>query len=716
VNDRPPSGRRVAILGGGMASLAAAWRLSHDDGIGEITVYQRGWRLGGKGASSRGEHDRIEEHGLHVWLGYYDNAFRLVREIYDAIDRPTRDPDCAIATWRDAFAPAPNVGLATPGSDARRGAAAWDEWTALFSMNDQVPGEPLVGDDDLDAVEFVRRSLSLVSDYVRSLEQATPLDRGAITLSANPVPPRHHVDVSSTVERALDVVTAVIHELTRYSIGAAGAVPMLPVALELLESLRTATSRAVGESTPRRRLFELVDVAVTSVRGILVDGLLTDSRGFAAVNAEEYTEWLRRHGIAEETLASPLVHGVYDLVFGYRNGDPGQPQFAAGTAVLLGSKLFWDYRGSIFWKMQAGMGDVVFAPLYQALRERGVRFEFFHQVDDLILSPDGSRIETVRMTRQVELADGRESYEPLCSFGGVPCFPAEPDAAQLAAAPGSPRSLELLWDAEEIDQRCGEATEIRAGADFDVIVYGLSIGMVPHTCRELLQANGAWRDMVANVGTVATQAFQLWLRDDETTLGWQVPGSTITGFVKPFDTIASMSHLVPVEGWPASDRPGSIMYFCNTLPEPPPPGRERVDYPREQLARVRAHAVSFLERDAATFLPGVVRPDGGFDWDQLRGAGDATGEARFDSQFWTANVDPSDRYVQSLPGSDRARIRADRTGFDNVYITGDWTDCGLNAGCIEAAVVSGLQTANALLGDERWAGISGGYRRLLRDA
>ena len=696
-----------------MASLATAWRLSHDDGIGEITVYQRGWRLGGKGASSRGEHDRIEEHGLHVWLGYYDNAFRLVREVYDAIDRPTRDPDCPIATWRDAFAPAPNVGLATSGPD--RGAAAWDEWTALFSMNDQVPGEPLVGDVDTSPVEFVRRSLSLVSDYVKSLEHVAPLDRGAITLTADPVPPSRRVDVSSTVERAVDAVTAVVHELTRYSIGAAAAVPVLPGALELLESLRTATSQAVGASTPRRRLFELVDVVVTSVRGILVDGLLTDPRGFAAVNAEEYTHWLRRHGIAEETLASPLVQGVYDLVFGYRNGDPDQPQFAAGTAVLLGSKLFFDYRGSIFWKMQAGMGDVVFAPLYQALRERGVRFEFFHQVDDLILSADGSRIETVTMTRQVDLADGCESYEPLRSFGGLPCFPAEPDDAQLTGTPAHPRSMEQLWDAETLGDARGEVTEIRAGVDFDVVVYGVSIGMVPHTCRHLLEANGAWRDMVAKVGTVATQAFQLWLRDDDATLGWQVPGSTITGFVKPFDTIASMSHLVPVEGWPASDRPGSIMYFCNTLPEPPPPGREHVDYPREQLARVRAHAVSFLERDASTFLPGVARAGGGFDWDQLRGAGEARGEARFDSQFWTANVDPSDRYVQSLPGSDRYRIRADRSGFDNLYVTGDWTDCGLNAGCIEAAVVSGLQTANALLGDERWAGISGGYRQLLRD-
>lgn len=716
MSGRSDSGRRVAILGGGIASLATAWRLSEADGVGEITVYQRGWRLGGKGASSRGEHDRIEEHGLHVWLGYYDNAFRLVRDTYDAIDRPTRDPNCPITTWRDAFAPAPHVGLATRQARADgglRGPAAWDEWTALFSMNSQVPGEPLGDETPMGPAEYVRRALPLVSDYLRSLERTTPVDAGRITLTAHPVPPPHHVDVSLVVQRAIDAVAAVVHEVTRYSIGAVTAVApnaSLSGALDLLESLRSATRQAVDASTARVRLFELVDVVVTSVRGILVDGLLSDPRGFGAINSEEYTDWLRRHGVAEETLAAPLVQGVYDLVFGYRDGDPEQPRFSAGTAALLGSKIFFDYKGSIFWKMQAGMGDVVFAPLYQALRERGVRFEFFHQVDDLVLSADGRTIEAVEMTRQVELAEGLERYEPLQSFGGLACFPAEPDASQLAVTPRHPRAMEQLWDPETR----GASTTIRAGDDYDVIVYGISIGMIPHTCGQVLRASEAWRDMVANIGTVATQAFQLWLRDDEKRLGWRVPGSTLTGFVKPFDTIASMSHLIPVEGWPESETPGSIMYFCNTLPEPPPPGRERVGYPGEQHDRVRGHAVSFLEQHVGAFLPATAHADG-FDWDQLMGAGDLVGERRMDSQFWTANVDPSDRYVQSLPGSDRYRLRADRSGFDNLFLTGDWTDCGLNAGCIEAAVVSGLQAANAVLGADRWAGISGHWR-LLRDS
>ena len=41
--------------------------------------------------------------------------------------------------------------------------------------------------------------------------------------------------------------------------------------------------------------------------------------------------------------------------------------------------------------MTAGMGDAVMAPLYQALRKRGVKFEFFHRVDALHLDARASR-------------------------------------------------------------------------------------------------------------------------------------------------------------------------------------------------------------------------------------------------------------------------------------------------------------------------------------
>src|SRR3954468_13378997 len=146
---------RVAILGGGMAGLAAAWRLSEPGWQRElesITVYQRGWRLGGKGASSRGPNGRIEEHGLHLWLGYYENAFRLLRECYGELDRPATDPAAPIRTWRGAVFPAETVGL-----EDRRG-DGWAHWVGQFSPNDLLPGEPGSTGQELSLVDFLRRA------------------------------------------------------------------------------------------------------------------------------------------------------------------------------------------------------------------------------------------------------------------------------------------------------------------------------------------------------------------------------------------------------------------------------------------------------------------------------------------------------------------------------------------------------------------------------
>ena len=46
-----------------------------------------------------------------------------------------------------------------------------------------------------------------------------------------------------------------------------------------------------------------------------------------------------------------------------------------------------------------------------------------------------------------------------------------------------------------------------------------------------------------------------------------------------------------------------------------------------------------------------------------------------------------------------ARLRADKSGFDNLFLCGDWTRNGLNAGAAESAVMSGVICANVILGD-----------------
>jgi uncharacterized protein with NAD-binding domain and iron-sulfur cluster len=71
--------------------MATAFDLTRPEleGQYQVTIFQQGFRLGGKGASGRGPGDRIEEHGLHIFMGFYENAFRLIRECYRELDRPS---------------------------------------------------------------------------------------------------------------------------------------------------------------------------------------------------------------------------------------------------------------------------------------------------------------------------------------------------------------------------------------------------------------------------------------------------------------------------------------------------------------------------------------------------------------------------------------------------------------------------------------------------
>ena len=52
----------------------------------------------------------------------------------------------------------------------------------------------------------------------------------------------------------------------------------------------------------------------------------------------------------------------------------------------------------------------------------------------------------------------------------------------------------------------------------------------------------------------------------------------------------------------------------------------------------------------------------------------------------------------ALPGATKARLRPDESGFENVTLTGDWTRNGLNVGCVEATVMSGMLASSAISG------------------
>ena len=82
----------------------------------------------------------------------------------------------------------------------------------------------------------------------------------------------------------------------------------------------------------------------------------------------------------------------------------------------------------------------------------------------------------------------------------------------------------------------------------------------------------------------------------------------------------------------------------------------------------------------------------------------------FDQQFWRGNFAPTERYVLSLPETVAYRLPARGTGFDNLVLAGDWTQNSFDAGCLEAAITSGMLASHAICGWpslEQIAGLDG---------
>jgi hypothetical protein len=105
-----------------------------------------------------------------MWLAYYENSLRLIRDVYEELHRPTTDPACPIATWREAFAPADRVGV----EDSAGG--SWSHWVATFSRTDGEPGGSEEPWRPLSVATFLCRGLALLLDFSASIRrrQAQP--------------------------------------------------------------------------------------------------------------------------------------------------------------------------------------------------------------------------------------------------------------------------------------------------------------------------------------------------------------------------------------------------------------------------------------------------------------------------------------------------------------------------------------------------------------
>ncbi len=713
---------KVAVLGGGVGGCVAAMRLTATQELRdryEVTVYQPGFRLGGKGASGRNadEANRIEEHGLHMWFGFYDNAFREMRQAYVELDRdPQTHP---LATLDDAFHGSDTVVVYdTEGKDEH-----WRGMPVKFPVNDTPdrPGGPTPYVGDGATLPTFWQILGLVNDVLVTqwAEQAKKYPGLAMPYMKLPLSPADMwlVPVLTSMDLGFKLLGTIID--------AAEAGQPLPIAVPkqlkpeaaaaaVLRGLRDMIWSVVkdkhADDAHLRLIFTCTDIAAATVAGFAQDEVL--DKGFEVLNQYELTEWLVANGVLEVTSGttpaerSPALRAIYDLVFAYEDGDIDRPNAAAGTALNDVVRLLFTYRQHIGYKMQAGMGDAVFGPFYEVLANiRKVKFRFFHAATGFGVSSTGSGppvVDSIQMVEQVQLANNAKKYNPLVTVEKLKCWPAEPRWNKLVA--GAQLKASGIDFEYEVNPLNTTPKTLKRGVDFDEVVLAVSPGRLvqyfpddaPGIADELVKHSKQFATAMKHVGLVRTQALQMWFTKDTAALGYPHGADSVAGtFTEPMDTYCDMTHLIPRESWPAGTV-RSIAYFCGVLDH-------RAETHDQATARVRLTLDSFTEDHLDGIYPNVATQTGGgkkVDWSVFATSPKhkALGaKQKLSTQYWRANTHGTELYVLSKAGSIEHRLRSDDTGFANLVAAGDWTRNGVDGGCVEAAAISAVYAANAIV-------------------
>jgi uncharacterized protein with NAD-binding domain and iron-sulfur cluster len=696
---------RVAIVGGGCAGLAAAWHLSQQPGY-EVHVYEKSWRLGGKGASVRDRDGRIRDHGLHIWLGFYENAFRMARECYAEVARrgwgPHADPRNRLThgSFEEAFFPEPHIGVA--GRDA---SGNWVVWSGHLPPAPGVPGDPLMpGSNPFTLANYLLRCLELLKTLMLSVigSPAGDPDAGDDTNGS----PDHVIErIASNVRGAtltgsavLLQTVAIIEEILQ---GGGPSMRTVDKALNLLRALATQTRRElstfVAIDPSLRWKTEIIDIVITIAVGLYRNRVLFEREGLDAINRVDYRKWLESHGATKSSLESRFLAGIYDFLFAYRTGDRKEPQLAAGVALRGALRMFFTYRGAMFWRMRSGMGDGVFAPLYKVMllddrKAKGdpavtlpqVKFHFLHKLGGVTLQSRGKgRVFVTELHFQTRGDPGtldRYGDQALDELG---CWP---------DGPGFGGGIPADWTGMR---------KLRISDDFDAVILAMSIedlknlgiGPPPNRSGSFLEhMPDEWQDMGREVQSVATEAAQVWLARDLEGLGWHRGPVLVSALGRRFDTWADMTHTLGSErAWRKSnqaqtspaDAARSVAYFCGTLSN-------------EVAGQGPDEATRRVADDLQRLLTDGMRPF----WPAAFTNHHTPAELVVGDLHVQANTEGSDRYVLSLPGSIDKRISPLDCSVLNMTIAGDWTACGLDVGCIEAAVMSGMLAAHAITGGE----------------
>ena len=152
-------------------------------------------------------------------------------------------------------------------------------------------------------------------------------------------------------------------------------------------------------------------------------------------------------------------------------------------------------------------------------------------------------------------------------------------------------------------------------------------------------------------------------------------------YVRPFETWASMPQTLWAEDWPDDDRPGTVAYFCGSLERAVADHRRpRRLYSADAGTWCTSMPADYIDQHLGLYFPNAVTEQG-FAWHLLCGADGQRGPAAMATQHVSVNIDPSDRYVQSVPGSDHTACGPTKV----VTTTWFWRATGPTAGITPAA-------------------------------
>jgi uncharacterized protein with NAD-binding domain and iron-sulfur cluster len=656
---------RVAIIGGGPAGVAAAFWLTAPEQQNRyrITLYTQGWRLGGKCASGRNKAkgDRIEEHGLHMLMGCYQNAFATLRACYDDW---TPAPGSPIATLNQAFIPQRKITLMEP--DGRGG--RWESWD--FPGLPQLPGEPgdAYGASPLAMVasEDSENSMhALVLKLADWLEQSVGAGRliegGAAAIRALRAP---------LADPTGDATKEKINVLKT-------ANEQLRIAIDNKKKGRDAI-RFESIADAGQRYLILANLGFSIGLGYLRDIALQGEGAYDRLNAQDFRGWLDTCGAFSETLAAAPIRAIYDLAFAFPGGaahniDNGS--MAAGVTYRFVMEVTFGYRNAPLWKMAAGTGDTIFTPLYQVLEARQPGcVKFFSRFVDMTAGPDG-RIQSINLSIQAVTTNGAP-YNPLVSVNNLQCWPNQPNWSQLKN--GSVlQQAKVNFESSFCTVSVSDPLILEVDNHFDLVILAIPPAAILKTPASFAQSSARWQTALQGATSVATQSLQLWMSPAVEELGWTLGPTVLTAFAQHYDSWGEMSHQKSMETWSGPNAPKAIGYFvgCLEVPQQPQPTPDSMQQVVTQLAdRWMAQSLPTLWPNYASSL--VV------------------------SRYGVANFDGSDLYVLT-PGGANVTNRFSSTataGFSNLYVVGDWTRTRYSGGCFESAIESAMLASRAISG------------------